>query len=167
MIWGLDAGQLSLLFWICWSLYNLYSWVAKTYYEITNNLKQLSEALKCQNQNIHPVHIENNTSKSGLALLAELIPSYAQMFFNMYSKNPASFQNLLSKTTDENKYNNISSLPKHQDIYAYDMEDKLDTVLPNLPNFDLNEFSSNKNKLYDFDYTNKKLYKETHPGKKK
>ena len=94
MFWGLDAGQLSLLFLCFLGLYNVYSWVSRTYREITSNmrelseaikiqnqnsLRQLSEAVKTQNQNLQPIKTENNSSNFIWNLLYVLMPVYNQV----------------------------------------------------------------------------------------
>lgn len=83
MLWELSAGQLSLLLWLCWGSYGLYSFAIRTYRDIKNNLRLMSEAIKTHNQNPKQINIENKSSYTGWALLAELFPSYIQMLLNL------------------------------------------------------------------------------------
>ena len=134
MFWGLEAGQLSLLFWGLWAIYNLYCWISRVYREVTCNLRQLSDAIRTQNQNIKPIHIENKATNPVWSLLAGLIPTYVQMFVNAYSSNPSKVSpalDVLSKifgknstspannTSDENNYKNTDLKFSHDQPFNF------------------------------------------------
>lgn len=105
MLWELSAGQISLFLIFCWGLYKLYLSLVKltkVYFNISNNIKQISEISK------------NHKSYDFKPELREIFYIIVQIFINNYLSSPHQplldqLKNYLKHSTEQNNkfYQNI------------------------------------------------------------